>query len=413
MKLRHTFVIDYDVDVLIVGGGLTGTLLHIALMPSNINSLLIDRKQKGFSGQINKENFDARSLALSSASIRILKSLDIWDSIQKEAAEIEKIHISQKGSFGNTLIEKKPDDQLGCVIEMQILQSVVCKYVQKTNTLSAANLISYDQKSQIAFVEIANKEIKIKTKLVVAADGTESPLRKLTDLECNFKKYKEQALVANIGLARSHNNIAYERFTKTGPLALLPMSKQRCSLVWSLPKDEAQNLLNLNEADFLNKLQVAFGYRLGKFNKVGTRAIFPLKQAIMPKTHTGSIVFIGNAAHTLHPVAGQGFNLGLRDVAALAECMLKHGLNSQMLEIYQNMRTHDQKYIKLFTESLINVFQNKLPGASHIRGAGLLALDNSHLGQKVLESYARGFGGTPPDLVCGIPIYPKDVECNM
>lgn len=403
-------MIDYDVDVLIVGGGLTGALLHISLIPSKLNSLLIDSKQLNASTQKIKENFDARSLALASASIRILKNLNIWEMLQNDATEIAQIHISQKGSFGNTLIKKKSHEQLGYVIEMQILQNIVHKCIQQTNTLSMASLLDYNQKTQIATIKTATKELKIKTKLVVAADGTESYLRKLVNLEYKIKQYQQEALVANIGLARPHANIAYERFTKTGPLALLPMNQQRCSLIWSLPKSTAQHLLTIDESEFLQKLQVEFGYRLGKFIKVGTRTVFPLQQVIMPKTHIDSIVFIGNAAHTLHPVAGQGFNLGLRDVAALAECILKYGLDSQMLEKYQKMRAQDQKYIKLFTDSLINIFKNKFPGASCARGAGLLALDNSNLGQRILESYARGFASNPPDLVCGIPIYPEDVE---
>lgn len=405
-------MIDFEVDVLIVGGGLTGALLHIALQPSKINSLLIDRKDLNFNANINPENFDARSLALSSASIRILKNLNIWGNLANNAAEIEQIHVSQQASFGNTLIEKKPNEQLGFVIEMQVLQDSISKLIDKQSTLSNANFIDFDAENKIATIQTKDKQLKVKTKLVVAADGTESLLRKFCKLTCKTKYFEEQALVANIGLARSHHNIAYERFTKTGPLALLPMTGKRCSLVWSLPKDKAKEQLELTEHEFLKDLQQAFGYRLGKFVKVGTRAIFPLKQVIMPKTHANSIVFIGNAAHTLHPVAGQGFNLGLRDVACLAECILKHGLNDNMLEIYQDMRTHDQKYIKLFTENLINIFKNKLPGASNLRGLGLLALDNSQLGQKLLESYARGFGGKTPDLVCGIEIYPEDVQCE-
>ncbi len=394
-------ILDLDYDVLIVGGGLTGALLHIALAKSNLKCILIDKNQE--SNEKN-EDFDARSLALSSASIRILKTLGIWQHIEEYAAAIDKVHVSQQGKFGNTLIASQEDEKLGFVVEMHILQNAINTLLNKETAIKNTILTNFDPVTNVATIISAGITHTLKTKLIVAADGTNSKLRDFCSLKCNIKTFKEHALVANIGLARSHQNIAYERFTNNGPLALLPITHQRCSLVWSLPKEEAMKMQNLADKDFLEALQKAFGYRLGKFVKVGRRAIFPLNQVIMPITYANSIVFIGNAAHTLHPVAGQGFNLGLRDVAALAECIIKYGLGIEMLEKYQLMRNHDQKYIKLFTENLIASFKNKLPGLSSLRSLGLLALDNSNLGKNLLERYTRGFAGISPDLVCGISL---------
>lgn len=413
-----TNILNNDVDILIVGGGLTGALLHIALAKSQLRCLLIDSKSINDAEKSKSEyqNFDARSIALASASIRILKTLGVWHHLEKNAAAIEQIHVSQKGKFGNTLItsqENRPHGKLGFVIEMHILQNAIGKLLNQETTFSNTVLKNYDPNTNLATIIKDSQTHIIKTKLIVAADGTNSSLREFCNLKCKIKNFQELALVANIGLARPHANIAYERFTNHGPIAILPMTNQRGALVWSLPHYEAIKMCAVPESDFLATLQKTFGYRLGKFIKVGKRATFPLTQSIMPITHANSIVFIGNAAHTLHPVAGQGFNLGLRDVAALAECILKYGLEQDMLKKYQLMRNHDQKCIKIFTENLITIFKSKLPGISNLRSLGLLALDNSNLGKNLLERYARGFAGTSPDLVCGISLIHEDEICKV
>ena len=159
-----------------------------------------------------------------------------------------------------------------------------------------------------------------------------------------------------------------------------------------------------SDQDFLKALQDTFGYRLGRFVKVGKRSLYPLRQVLMPQQVLGSVVFVGNAAHTLHPVAGQGFNLGLRDVAILAQCIAHEGLGFEMLETYQQARRHDQAAIARFTDGLIQLFTSRIPGLSIARGAGLLALDNLVPLKNVLARYAQGFAGVIPDLVCGIPL---------
>lgn len=405
-------ILNENCDILIVGGGLTGALLHIALSKSNFKSILIDSKE--IKNSLTK-SFDSRSIALATSSVRILKTLDIWSLLQDYAAVIDKIHVSQQGKFGNTLIASETDENLGFVIEMPVLQNTINSLLDNENVISNATLVNFNVENNLASVKVEEKILRIKTKLIVAADGTNSIMRNFCNLKTHVKNFKEQALVTNIGLARAHANIAYERFTNSGPLALLPMLGNRSALVWSLPPELALRMQALPENKFLEELQKEFGYRLGKFIKVGRRDVWPLKQAIMPITHEKNIVFIGNAAHTLHPVAGQGFNLGLRDVATLAECIFKYGLEADMLKIYHSMREHDQKYIKIFTENLINVF--KFPYISHFRGVGLLALDNCNFGKNLLERYARGFAGTVPDLVCGIALnnksFAQEVSCQM
>ncbi len=210
--------------------------------------------------------------------------------------------------------------------------------------------------------------------------------------------------MTNIGLKQSHQNKAYERFTQEGPLALLPMPDNKMSLVWAMSAGKAEALLKMSDSVFLQQLQRAFGYRLGRFTRVGRRVSYPLQQKIMPQQSQWPVIFIGNAAHTLHPVAGQGFNLGLRDAALLAQYIGQYGLTQEMIKYYLSDRRHDQSLICSFTDGLVKLFTNKLPGMGMLRGLGLMAFDNSALLKKILARYAQGYGGVIPDLVCNLPL---------
>lgn len=158
------------------------------------------------------------------------------------------------------------------------------------------------------------------------------------------------------------------------------------------------------ESAFLTRLQQTFGYKLGRFIKVGRRAVYPLHQIVMPQTVHWPVIFVGNAAHTLHPVAGQGFNLGLRDMAALAQAILEKGITTAMVETYQHMRHHDQQAIVQFTDGLVRLFGSRLPGLGVGRSLGMMLMDNSPLLKSILAHYARGYAGVVPDLACGITL---------
>jgi 2-octaprenyl-6-methoxyphenol hydroxylase len=392
---------DQHVDLLIVGGGLTGTLLLLALANQGLRILLVDSHP--LSAKISND-FDARTLALSSASVRILQTMQIWPLLQPKATPISTIHVSQQQRFGSATIRSEEEDPLGFVLEMQTLHQVLAQLIDKQQVLAPARLTALDVKQGIATISTDKGEQRIQAKMIVGADGTESTVRKLSGLPVKIKDYHQQALVANIGLARGHQEIAYERFTKTGPIAMLPMTSARSALVWALQPLQAEALLALDDAAFLAALQKAFGYRLGRFTRVGTRKTFPLKQVIMPQKTAWPLVFIGNAAHTLHPVAAQGFNLGLRDVASLAQCILQHGVNKTVLAPYQAMRKHDEQAIGQLADSLVGIFASQLPGMAFARNLGLLAVDNIGILKQCLMHYTRGFAGITPDLVCGITL---------
>ena len=392
------------VDILIIGGGLTGAALMLALLNQGYEVLLLDSSSFSTDSQAPSRNFDARTLALSPASIKILSQLQVWSLVADETCPIKAIHVSQQGHFGVTQLHAEGGDALGAIIDLQKVSEALYQLLPADKILAPAQLLEMDVVNQFALVRQGAHEFKIFAQLFIAADGGQSTVRRCSKLSAKIKLYNQSALVANIGLQRSHRHVAYERFARNGPLAMLPMTHQRSAMVWCLPPDEAKHMQELDETHFLKQLQLAFGYRLGRFIKVGKRSLFPLQEIIMPQQVLWPIVFIGNAAHTLHPAAAQGFNLGLRDVAALAQCILQYGLNPEMLKEYQLMRQVDQRVITRFTDSLVQVFGSQLPGLALGRGLGLVVMDNSMHLQQLLVRYAGGYGGIVPDLVCGIAL---------
>lgn len=398
---------DKHIDILIIGGGLTGATLMLALRNLGYSTLLIEAKP--FSDKVNPD-FDARSIALSPASRRILSMLGVWDVLKAYATPINMIHVSDQYRFGASRLQGDAHNPLGYVVEMQYINRALHQLLAKDHLMAPATLKELDLTSNLATVSTESGDIHIEAQLIVAADGAESSVRKLCALPMKSKSYGQHAVIANIGLIKPHEHRAFERFTVHGPLALLPMQDNRMSLVWAMTPEQAGKLMALNDGDFLKELQQAFGYRLGRFAKAGNRFSYPLKQVLMPQQAQWPVVFVGNAAHTLHPVAGQGFNLGIRDVATLAQCIAEYGLNSDMLDEYLKLRRHDQQIITGFTDGLIQLFTSRLPGVGLIRDIGLIALDNFPPLKNLLARYARGFGGFTPDLVCEIALNEREMK---
>ena len=398
-------MIKKEIDILIVGGGLTGATLSLALQGLGFSTLLVDAHP--LSAKIAPD-FDARSLALSPATQRILNMLGVWEHLKDEVTPIELIHVSDQYHFGTSRLQGELNTPLGYVVEMQYINRALYQVLDAQHVLAPASVESVDLANHCAVLKSEAGEIEVSARLIVAADGAHSAMRRFCELPAHIKQYDQQAIVANIGLAKPHKGRAYERFTKHGPLALLPMQDNKMSLVWAMPPKEAEQLMSLSDADFLRRLQQTFGYRLGRLTQAGKRSVFPLQQVLMSEQIKWPVVFVGNAAHTLHPVAGQGFNLGLRDVATLAQCIAKEGLNEAMLRHYVQLRAHDQKIITRFTDGLIHLFTSRLPGLGVARGLGLIALDNIPALKNILARYARGFGGVTPDLVCEMAL--KEVK---
>lgn len=352
---------------------------------------------------------DARSLALSPASLRILSQLGVWPLLSSVASKILGVHVSEAGRFGQARLLGGDDEPLGAVVEMKALNQALWSLMDKKKAFVPATLIHYDKVQGVALVKTQTGERSLRPRMVVAADGSHSSMRRWCDMPVKTKCYGQEALVTTVDLTRSHHGWAYERFTLNGPMALLPLSDNRVSLVWTLSSGDAARLKASSAPVFLRELQKVFGYRLGRFVRVGDRFSYVLREMIMPEQVMDSVVFIGNAAHTLHPVAGQGFNLGLRDVAMLAECLGETGLSSETLLRYQALRRSDQRTIAACTDGLIQLFSSSLPGLPALRTLGLMAFDNAPLLKKILMHYAGGLGGILPGLVCGLPLKTKDL----
>ncbi|MCB1773132.1 MAG: FAD-dependent monooxygenase, partial [Gammaproteobacteria bacterium] len=244
------------------------------------------------------------------------------------------------------------------------------------------------------------------TRLLVGADGINSTIREQLDLPVSRWAYGQSAIVTNITPSRPHRNVAYERFTDTGPVALLPMSEDRCAVVWTVRDEQVDEVLALDDAAFLAAFQQRFGYRLGNFLRTGRRAAYPLQLLRARESVRGRVAVIGNAAHTLHPIAGQGFNLGIRDVAALAEVVASAQDGDigagQVLQEYEQWRLGEQRNVALATDGLARLFSNPLGPLRIGRNLGLLAMECLPGARHALARAAMGLAGRQPRLARGV-----------
>lgn len=392
---------DYQVDVVIIGGGLSGaTLLH-ALAGSSLRILMID-SQDFFEPQLTTQ--DARSLTLSLASLRILQHLDLWTGLAAHVTPIHTIHVSEQGRFGTACLEGPTQAPIGYVVPIHQLVQTLYQGLDRSQVWAPATVTAFDVEQRRVTVQKGTECHQVHARLVVAADGSHSSMRGLCNMPVQVKDYAQHAVVTQVDLARAHQHIAYERFSTWGPLALLPVAPKRMGVVWSLTPELAQQMVASSDREFLQALREAFGYRLGRFTGVGTRMTYPLRQMIMQTpVYADTVVFIGNAAHTLHPIAGQGFNLGLRDVAMLAQALKQADLSDpSLLAGYQAARQHDQTAIARLTDGLIALYSHHGLGTRISRQLGLLVLDNNRLLKRIVARYASGLAGIVPDLVCGI-----------
>ena len=393
-------------DVLIVGGGMVGASLAIALQNSALDIGLVEAHPMKSNSQ---PSYDDRGIALSYGSQRIFQSMDLWQDIAPFATAIKHIHISDRGHFGVTRLsaDKEQVPALGQVLTARELGRAFNQRLQaldKLKLLCPAQVISLTQQSDHIKVSLDNGET-VTTRLLVAADGRDSTIRQLLGLSAWTQQYRQTAVTANISTDKAHNGWAYERFTDVGPMALLPMSDNRSSLVWTVRSGEEKALLAASDEEFLFRLQQRFGYRAGRFVRVGQRHSHPLTlmQADMPLQQR--IILIGNAAHSLHPIAGQGFNLGLRDVAVLADFLADHAGDCgdiRLLHDYQQWRQEDQDQVIKATDKLVKLFSNDFSLIGHLRGAGLTLLDNLPVAKSWLARKSMGLEQTQPRLGRGI-----------
>ncbi len=307
-----------EYNLIIVGQGMVGASLAVALKSSPLRIGIIEAIPIQ-SGQ--QTSYDDRGIALSYCSQLIFESMGIWSLLDSQSTPIKNIHISDLGHFGVTRISAKKEQvpALGQVITARAMGQILHKELNTQSNLKIicpAKVINLKQFHDHIELDL-NDNKRCSTQLLVAADGARSTIRHLLGVDTLEHDYQQTAITANVTTERIHRNWAYERFTDTGPIALLPMSDNRCSLIWTVKSEDDTTLINTTEQNFLNKLQDRFGYRLGKFIKSGQINSYPLRLIQADQLVQHRTVFIGNAANSLHPIAGQGFNLGLRAAALL------------------------------------------------------------------------------------------------
>ena len=404
-----------DYDVLIIGGGMVGVSLALALRGSGLRLGVIEAVAHGSAQQ---PSYDDRSLALAHGSYRIYTGMGVWQRIEEAGVTpITRIHISDRGHFGCTRLDSRDMGvaAIGYVVENRVLGAALNQMLVQADDITLicpAEVQDVEFSADAATVSVmqAGTHRTISARLVVAADGGRSAIRRLLNIATTQVDYQQCAVVTNITLARPHHGMAYERFTDSGPLALLPMGSNRCSVVWSLPPAQAEHMLTLKDDEFLPRLQDCFGDRLGAFVKVGARLSYPLALTRVAEHVRPRLVLIGNAAHTLHPVAGQGFNLGLRDVAVLAQIVVDaqrahsdYG-SLPVLDRYAAWRRRDNIAVSTFTDALVRVFSNSFPPLAAARNLGLLALDLTLPIKRSLMRRTMGWSGRLPRLARGLPL---------
>jgi len=401
-----------ETDVLIIGGGLVGASLACALGQAGVRVTVVEAAPLSTD---RTSAYDERSIALAQGSQRVFSGLDLWPALHDHVCPIHTIHVSDRGHFGFTRLQREQEGvaALGYVAAARVLGKVLLERLQTLDTvelLAPAELADFDIDAHgvAAVVAQSGASRRFSARLLVAADGAQSSVRERLGITTRQRDYRQTAIITNVSTDKPHRHIAYERFTDSGPLALLPMTEQRCALVWTAHTEQGAVLLALDDAEFLHRLQTRFGYRLGRFTRVGTRHAHPLHLLQADESVRPRLALIGNAAHTLHPIAGQGFNLGLRDVAALVDVILDArrggrdigGLSG--LQRYADWRQADQKRVALFTDSMIGLFGQSFPPVAWLRHAGMLALDLCPPAKRWFGRLAMGRAGRLPRLARGL-----------
>ncbi len=405
---------DHDFDVLITGGGLVGASLACALGTQPVRVGVIEAVPFNTDGQ---PSYDDRTIALAYGTRRIFTAMGLWSLLEDGVTPIEKIHVSDRGHFGALRMDARHErvEALGYVAPARILGRALGDALASHSNITLlcpARLEGLEVQAGAVHATIheGTHTRAVTARLLVAADGGQSAVRETLGIDADTHDYGQCAVIANITPARHHHNTAYERFTDTGPLALLPMCEDRCAMVWTHRAADADTIMAMDDERFLETLQDSFGFRLGRFIKAGRRAAYPL-QLIRAREHIRErVALIGNAAHTLHPVAGQGFNLGLRDVAALADVITAAAAEGsdigadEVLRHYAQWRRGDHRRVIAFTDTLVRVFSNNFTPLVLARDLGMTVLDLLPGMKRGIIGRAMGIAGPLPRLARGMPL---------
>ena len=391
---------DSNYDLIIVGGGMVGASLSLLLASRGIRKILIIESQSMDLSQSSlssySSSFDARSTALSWTSRNIYQSIGIWEQLEKNLSRIDQIHVSDRHHGGLTRMTASDEgiDALGYVVENAWLGSILIDKLKKSDVdvLSQTQVVKLTPLKNGVEVKVHGTSSSpdqimntISANLIVIADGAQSKTARKIGIQTTSTDYKQHAITANIRLQKGHSGKAYERFTDQGPMALLPLpdsaGEHRGALVWVVPQESSGDLMRLPDNSFLEKLQSRFGYRGGYFERVGARSSYPLTLRLSNEQVRRNLIIMGNAAHSLHPVAGQGFNLSLRDANSLANTLEGAQRRGEsigsldVLERYTESQRIDQRNTVYFSDNLTKFFSGSSATVATIRNFGLLGFD--------------------------------------
>ncbi|MDO4697854.1 MAG: 2-octaprenyl-6-methoxyphenyl hydroxylase [Pasteurellaceae bacterium] len=393
-------------DVIIVGGAITGSVLALALSSATAHKMQVAIVEKNVPNYAEQGGFDARSIALAHGSLQKLGKIsplvgtNLADQITLICTPIEQIHVSDQYHFGKTTLtaSELKLSQLGAVVELAKIGKILSELLTKQPNIQlfCPDTVEKIERTENECQLTLTSQIKLTAPLVVAADGIQSQLAKQCGVATQFvKDYQQSAIIANVALSEPHRNQAFERFTRQGPFALLPLTEKTMSLVWCV--QDPTEPMEMSDSEFLQALQQQFGWKLGKFERVSKRFVYPLSSQKAESHIHHRLAIVGNAAQLLHPVAGQGFNLGMRDLFELAS-LVAQAFNQQkdvgsyaLLSQFEQRRQADQQRIMGLTSGLISLFCCEWLPIQVARNAGLALSDHCQFLRNQLTHQALGW----------------------
>jgi len=401
------------VDIAIVGGGLAGASLALLLAhhAPSLDVTLVEALPLQIprdATQLSPPSYDDRSSALSLGSCRIFQSLGLWNELLPHLCAITQVHVSDRGHPAGTVLDSERDhvDALGYVIENRHLGHVLLTALRRhpqIHILSPARVTRATPVADGMQLQLENHTAPMQAALLVIADGADSPLREQLGIASERKPYRQCAVIANITTTAFHEHIAYERFTDSGPMALLPLrdfnGDHRCALIWTVDESYADAVRAMDETRFLQQIQQRFGNRLGFFTRTGKRSMYPLALHTACEQVRSHLVLVGNAAHSMHPVAGQGFNLTLRDCEALAMTLRDAQQRSEsvgdlaVLQHYLDQQLPDQGRTINASHLLTLLFSTDDTASAFARNTGLFGLNFLPGVRQWFARQAMGLGG--------------------